>query len=132
MSLYINEQQPEDAPYDFRVLVLEQPEEGTPIAVESSDIKEKLLEGIDSFTGINEFFDAFDQQVAYPNEGRLKYDVGSDGFIVIVVDGAELRQKVTEFIDEYLKKCAKNSEAKPEEDADDDADDDDGPARKRR
>ncbi len=113
--VYINEQQPaqDQAENDFRVLVLVQKDistaEGsnTDITVEESEAKGKILEGITSFTGINKFFDAFDEQIAYPNQGNLKYDVGSDGFIVIIVGSNNLKENVLNFIDEYLAKAKK-------------------------
>ena len=100
--VYINEQQPaqDQAENDFRVLVLVQKDIGkaegssTDISVDQSEAKGKILEGITSFTGINKFFDSFDEQIAYPNQGQLKYDVGSDGFIVIIVGSNDLKEKV--------------------------------------
>lgn len=92
-ALYINDEQPTDdvLDYDFRVIVLEQPMDNTAeISIEQSEMEEILLDGIDTFTGINKFFDTFDKDIAYPNEKMIKYDVGSDGFIVIVV-GSEDR-----------------------------------------
>ncbi len=113
--VYINEQQPaqDQAENDFRVLVLVQKDIGkaegssTDISVDQSEAKGKILEGITSFTGINKFFDSFDEQIAYPNQGQLKYDVGSDGFIVIIVGSNDLKEKVLSFIDAYLAQIQK-------------------------
>ncbi|VEU22891.1 DEKNAAC103977 [Brettanomyces naardenensis] len=133
MSLYINEQQPQDdnLDYDFRVLVLEQKNDSNSdgtvdVDVEQSEMKGKLLEGIRTFSGINRFFDEFDTKIAYPNEESIKYDVGSDGFIVILVKSAALKAKVVEFIDDYLKSLPSSSpkEVQRPEDDPSDADND--------
>ncbi|QPG75313.1 hypothetical protein FOA43_002665 [Brettanomyces nanus] len=136
-SLYINEQQPSNdhLDTDFRVLVLIQNKETsttkndgknttTDISVEQADMKGKLLEGIHTFTGINKFFDEFDRKIAYPNEGSLKYDVGSDGFIVIVVERDQLRKEVGDFIDDYLKNVTKESSENGDADNDEESEDD--------
>lgn len=114
--LYINENHPtnERPENDFRVLVLVHKTDGSDqqdITVDQSEAKGKLLRGIHTFDGINIFFDSFDEHIAYPNEGSIKYDVGSDGFIVVIVDTQDLRKKVLDFIDDYLQ----NNESEKEQ-----------------
>ncbi|ODV81257.1 DUF1892-domain-containing protein, partial [Suhomyces tanzawaensis NRRL Y-17324] len=65
------------------------------------DMEERLLDSIQSFDDMNQFFDNFDEKIAIPNEGHIKYEVGSDGLVVIVVDNLELRNKALEFMDDY-------------------------------
>lgn len=76
------------------------------------DMEERLLDGVQSFDEMNDFFDNFDETIALPNEGHIKYEVGSDGLVVIVVDNQELREKALEFFDGYV---AKEKEGDAEE-----------------
>ncbi|GME83175.1 unnamed protein product [Ambrosiozyma monospora] len=103
--LIMNEQPENDQlDYEFRVILIQQKfnQVNSDLKVEESQMSERILSGIDSFTLINEFFDKFDEKIAYPNEGHIKYDLGSDGVIVIVVETTELRDSVLKFVDEYL------------------------------
>ncbi|CUM65388.1 uncharacterized protein PRCAT00003024001 [Priceomyces carsonii] len=74
------------------------------------EYEEKLVDSIQSFEQMNNFFDSFDESVALPNEGHIKYEVGSDGLVVIVVDSLELKHKALEFIDTYITEDAKDSD----------------------
>ncbi|KAG7890376.1 hypothetical protein KL908_004213 [Ogataea polymorpha] len=56
-------------------------------------MQEYVLKGIDTMEKMNEWFDRFDEQVAYPNEGNIKYDVGSDGVVVVIVKTHEVRSQ---------------------------------------
>lgn len=68
------------------------------------EMEERLLDNIQSFEDMNTFFDNFDETIAIPNDGHIKYEVGSDGLVVIVVDNLELRDKALKFMDEYSSK----------------------------
>ncbi|MDC6271188.1 DUF1892 domain-containing protein [Acetobacter pasteurianus] len=63
--------------------------------------EERLLDSVQTFEEVNLFFDKFDEQIAVPNEGHIKYEVGSDGLVVIIVDTKELEDKVLAFVDGY-------------------------------
>lgn len=80
------------------------------------DMEERLLDGIQSFDEMNDFFDKFDDTIALPNEGHIKYEVGSDGLVVIVVDNKELREKALEFFDEYTVKKGDDEDEEDEKD----------------
>ncbi|CDK25850.1 unnamed protein product [Kuraishia capsulata CBS 1993] len=78
------------------VVVVQNPE------MPDGKMDERLCSSIDTFTKLNAFFDAFDEAVAYPNEKDIKYDVGSDGMVVIVVTTEALSDTVLQFIDEHV------------------------------
>ncbi|CAK9437375.1 uncharacterized protein LODBEIA_P17530 [Lodderomyces beijingensis] len=77
------------------VLVLDEP------TSKESTMEERLLDSVQTFDSVNCFFDAFDEAVAIPNDGHIKYEVGSDGLVVIIVDNCELMGSVLEFVDSY-------------------------------
>lgn len=77
------------------------------------DMEEALLDSIQSFDDMNEFFDKFDETIAIPNEEHIKYEVGSDGLVVIVVDSLSLRDKALKFMEDYIVK----TEGKDHDDA---------------
>lgn len=68
------------------------------------DLEERMLDGIQSFEEVELFFDQFDEQIAYPNEKDIKYEVGSDGLVVFVVSTLKLRDQVTAFLEAFSKK----------------------------
>lgn len=70
----------------------------------TDDLTERLMDYVQTMEEVDDFFNEFDDKVAYPNEGHIKYEVGSDGLVVILVDTAELRDKVVKFIDEFSEK----------------------------
>lgn len=80
--------------------------------VPEGDMEERLLDNIQSFEDMNTFFDNFDETIAIPNEGHIKYEVGSDGLVVIVVDNLELRDKALKFMDDYSSKDTEDQEVK--------------------
>ncbi|ODV86190.1 hypothetical protein CANARDRAFT_27450 [[Candida] arabinofermentans NRRL YB-2248] len=106
--LLFNDTQPEqdELDYEFRIVLLTQPfntsTSDNSINVEQSQLEERILSNITTFTKVNEFFDNFDELIAYPNQSQIKYDVGSDGMCVVVVDNDDMKGKVLEFIDQYL------------------------------
>lgn len=80
------------------------------------DMEEALLDCVQSFDDMNEFFDKFDETIAVPNEEHIKYEVGSDGLVVIVVDSLSLRDKALKFIEEYVVKADKTGHDDTEDD----------------
>lgn len=70
--------------------------------VPDGDMEERMLDSIQTFDEVDKFFDTFDEKVAYPNEDHIKYEVGSDGLVVIVVDLAKVQQTVLKFIDDFV------------------------------
>lgn len=132
----------DDAVFDneFRMLVLanssmtagaetEDGAEATSVSVEESDMEELLIRQVRTLDDVNEFFDEFDGVVAVPNEGHLKYEVGSDGLCVVLVDSVGLKEKVVTFVREYMQK---HSDAEAESPAEAERDTDDDRSTKRR
>lgn len=66
-----------------------------------NDMEEALLDCVQSFDEVNRFFDKFDEAIAIPNEEHIKYEVGSDGLVIIIVDTVDLRRQTLEFITKY-------------------------------
>lgn len=75
-------------------------------SVNAEDLEEVILSGVTSFSQMNEFLDEFDSKISYPNEGFIKYDVGSDGVIVMVVDNTEIKNSALKFVAEYTSQAA--------------------------
>lgn len=99
----------EELDYPLRiVLVTDDPKS------KESEMEEILLDRITSFRMMNVFFDAFDDAVAVPNEGHIKYEVGSDGLVVIIVDSTKLKDDAVKFIDDYAKELEQEKEEKEE------------------
>lgn len=71
-------------------------------SVPEGSMDERLLDTVQSFDDMNDFFDEFDESIAVPNEGSIKYEVGSDGLVVIVLDSVDLKDKVLAWIDDYI------------------------------
>ena len=67
----------------------------------SGDMEERLLDSVQSFEAMNSFFDQFDETIAIPNEDHIKYEVGSDGLVVVIVDSQQLLDKTLKFFDSY-------------------------------
>ena len=94
------------------VLVTDEPKS------KESEMEEILVDTISSFKLMHAFFDAFDEAVAIPNEGHIKYEVGSDGLVVIIVDDTKLKDSVVKFVEEYdlkLKEKEEKEERREEE-----------------
>lgn len=51
----------------------------------------KLPFGIDELDVLNKWFDKFDEEICIPNEGHIKYEISSDGLIVLML-GKEIEQ----------------------------------------
>lgn len=122
----VEEEFPEGAESDlvfdneFRLLVLanastSQNEDGnTSVSVEQSEMEELLVRPVRTMEDVNEFFDAFDSKIAEPNEGHIKYEVGSDGLCVVLVDNVELKNKVVEFVQKFIEDHPEKSEEEGE------------------
>lgn len=82
---------------DFRITLVVQSKE-----IPDGELHERFLSNISTFTGMNQFFDIFDEKVAYPNEGQLKYELGSDGLVVMLVTNRDIRDQCLDFIDKYI------------------------------
>lgn len=67
------------------------------------EMQERMLDAIQAFDEVEAFFDQFDEAVAIPNENHIKYEVGSDGLVIFVVDSLELQATVLKYIDEFSK-----------------------------
>lgn len=65
------------------------------------EMEERMLDAIQAFDEVEAFFDKFDEAVAIPNEDHIKYEVGSDGLVIFVVDSMDLQAKVLKFIDDF-------------------------------
>lgn len=76
------------------------------VNVEESDMEEILVRQVRTLADVNEFFDAFDAQVAVPNEGHLKYEVGSDGLCVVLVDSVAIKASVVAFVNKFIESHA--------------------------
>lgn len=70
--------------------------------VPEGEMEERMLDNIQTFDEVEKFFDTFDEKVAYPNEGHLKYEVGSDGLVIFVVDSTKLKDEVLSFLDKFV------------------------------
>lgn len=122
---------------EFRVLVIANSsvsadENGeTKVSIEQSDMEEIMLRQVRTLDDVNEFFDDFDAKIAQPNDGHLKYEVGSDGLCVVLVDTVELKNQVVKFINDYID-LHPIVEDKEENDVDGDADVDGERSTKRR
>ncbi|OBA16886.1 uncharacterized protein OGAPODRAFT_8130 [Ogataea polymorpha] len=85
--------------FDLKVVLLsEDGDKNEDGSINATDMQEYVLKGIDTMEKMNEWFDRFDEQVAYPNEGNIKYDVGSDGVVVVIVKTHEVRSQVEDYI----------------------------------
>lgn len=72
------------------------------------DLQQRLMDYVQTMDEVDEFFNEFDDAIAIPNDGHIKYEVGSDGLVVIMVDTIELRDLALKFIDEYNEKLVQS------------------------
>lgn len=87
-------------------------------SVPEGEMEERMLDQIQTFEEVEAFFDKFDEAVAYPNEDHIKYEVGSDGLVIFVVDSLELKSKVMRFLDDLEEgKESKDGDAETGEEA---------------
>ncbi|RLV91033.1 Glucose-6-phosphate isomerase [Spathaspora sp. JA1] len=91
-------QEPENLDNPLRILIVI----NSPSHPEG-EMEDRLLDTIQSMDQVNDFFDDFDDKICIPHEGHIKYEVGSDGLVVVVVDSEELLRDALKFIDEYTK-----------------------------
>lgn len=85
-----------------------------------SEMEEILMDRIQTFKLMHAFFDSLDEKVAIPNEGHIKYEVGSDGLVVIIVDSTKLKDEVVKFVEEYDQKLQQGEEEGEEDDEEED------------
>lgn len=134
----INEEPESELVFDneFRILVLANSsvspnaEDDTSVSVEQSDMEELLVRPVRTMEDVNEFFDAFDSTIAEPNEGHIKYEVGSDGLCVVLVDDVKLKDAVVTFVQKFID--AHPEKAEEETEMDNEANGDDERSTKRR
>ncbi|EDO15181.1 hypothetical protein Kpol_1069p3 [Vanderwaltozyma polyspora DSM 70294] len=55
---------------------------------------------VDEIDSLNDWFDKFDEEICIPNEGHIKYEITSDGIIVLILDKEieNVLDKVKEFV----------------------------------
>lgn len=70
--------------------------------IPEGEMEERMLDNIQTFDEVEKFFDDFDEKVAIPNESHIKYEVGSDGLVVFLVDSRKLKDEVLLFIDKFV------------------------------
>ncbi|AAS50182.1 AAL184Wp [Eremothecium gossypii ATCC 10895] len=75
------------------MILLEEPHkqhstDGRKIENASHDFVDELLLPIqvDDLEVLNTWFDKFDEEICIPNEGHIKYEISSDGLIVLILD----------------------------------------------
>ncbi|CCK71394.1 uncharacterized protein KNAG_0G03360 [Huiozyma naganishii CBS 8797] len=59
--------------------------------------------GLDELDALNEWFDKFDEEICIPNEGHIKYEISSDGLIVLML-GKEIEhvyEQIKSFIETH-------------------------------
>lgn len=78
--------------------------------IPDGDFQERLMDYVQTMEEVDEFFDSFDSKICIPNEEHIKYEVGSDGLVVIVVDSKQLSGQVIQFIDDYNDKMIARSD----------------------
>ncbi|KAG0670132.1 hypothetical protein C6P45_002774 [Maudiozyma exigua] len=56
---------------------------------------------VDELDVLNSWFDKFDEEICIPNEGHIKYEITSDGLIVLILDKEleDVIDKVKKFVD---------------------------------
>ncbi|CAI4047766.1 hypothetical protein N7582_004210 [Saccharomyces uvarum] len=59
---------------------------------------------VDELDELNVWFDKFDAEICIPNEGHIKYEISSDGLIVLMLDKEieDVVEKVKRFVEENI------------------------------
>lgn len=100
-----------------------------PNGKDEGEMEEAMLDSVQTFDEVDAFFDKFDQEVAIPNQNNIKYEVGSDGLVVIIAETVEVKKSILEFIEKYITTESKREKTEKHEDvgldAANDIDDDD-------
>ncbi|CCE81771.1 Piso0_002443 [Millerozyma farinosa CBS 7064] len=100
-----------------------------PNGKDEGEMEEAMLDSVQTFDEVDAFFDKFDQEIAMPNQDKIKYEVGSDGLVVIIAETVEVKNSILEFIEKYVTaKSNREKTAKDDKngsDATKDIDDDD-------
>lgn len=89
------------------LVLLEEPVKGT-TEEEGKKVHEFVDElvlplAVDQLDELNSWFDKFDEEISIPNEGHIKYEITSDGIIVLIVDKEmePLVTKVRSFVENH-------------------------------
>ncbi|KAK5780208.1 uncharacterized protein PWA37_001400 [Arxiozyma heterogenica] len=58
---------------------------------------------VDELDILNEWFDKFDEEICIPNEGHIKYEISSDGLIILMLDKEieNVYQKILKFVENH-------------------------------
>lgn len=86
----------EELENDFRIMLITQADD-----LPDGELEERVVKCVRTLDQMNKFFDSFDEAVAIPNEGNIKYEVSNDGMVVMVVETADIRDQALEFIENY-------------------------------
>lgn len=56
---------------------------------------------VEEIDALNKWFDKFDEEICIPNEGHIKYEITSDGMMVLILDkeSEHLVPKVRDFVE---------------------------------
>ncbi|CDO93466.1 unnamed protein product [Kluyveromyces dobzhanskii CBS 2104] len=59
---------------------------------------------VDEMDLLNSWFDKFDEKICIPNEGHIKYEISSDGLIVLILDKSieHIVQEVKSFVEQNV------------------------------
>lgn len=95
------------------------------------EMEERMLDAIQAFDEVEAFFDQFDEAVAIPNEKHIKYEVGSDGLVIFVVDSLEMQATVLKYIDDFSRQVDEDVSGNGIKDGNNEADEEDRHAKKK-
>lgn len=58
---------------------------------------------VDELDILNQWFDKFDEEICIPNEGHIKYEISSDGLIILMLDKEieSVYQKILKFVENH-------------------------------
>ncbi|CAH00239.1 uncharacterized protein KLLA0_D01661g [Kluyveromyces lactis] len=67
---------------------------------------------VDEMDLLNSWFDKFDEKICIPNEGHIKYEISSDGLIVLILDKSieHIVQEVTSFVEQNVPESEKEQD----------------------
>lgn len=97
----------------YKMLVfLEEPLETSIVNEDNKEKPQKTHEFIeelvlpfdtDELDKLNEWFDEFDEKICIPNEGHIKYEISSDGLVVLLLEKEieHVVEMVKEFVNDH-------------------------------
>ncbi|CCE82702.1 Piso0_002443 [Millerozyma farinosa CBS 7064] len=110
--------------YPLRAIIVHKPS-----GKDEGEMEEAMLDSVQTFDEVDAFFDKFDQEIAMPNEGKIKYEVGSDGLVVIIAETVEVKNSILDFIEKYITTASNREQTEKDDkngsEATKDIDDDD-------